>query len=468
MNTQTNIRLNVVIPTVGVSSTVNAVAVPQQLKVNTNKLSYGSTNIVNNFITINNNSTVSAATVANNNTLKETSTYTISGIIPYNKFVTLASITITADAGYLINKKLGVKKMNNKNLQIVLQKVTSSKTSTVYHLVCKAKTLNLMPVNVLLDQQVSKNMTIEDSINRIIFDSPIIKADGAVKEFKVKGTKNTSFNLFLLDSDDEPIVTSESRGVTSVGVKECISSQTNTRGEFKYKHKFPSIKTIKETTVNGNMAASGASTIIFASLNGVQVGDQIVMMDSGKLYENATTKNKIIKVLELNPNGNNVNECTLTDSIKAANGKEVLFKRGTQFKLHLTSNKTSSLIPSTYPSFTLNQYLKPLLNFKATSAVGALVINGGSAGADDFQSFDYKNNRLKLKYILTGKTNTVAAGFPKVSDLVVSSGDTTFSVYNAKATGSGTATVTLEYEVIVNKWGVQDTLITIDLDQIVS
>ena len=58
-----------------------------------------------------------------------------------------------------------------------------------------------------------------------------------------------------------------------------LKAKTNNSGVFSFSQKFPKIKAHASTAINGSMAASGATKIIFDSLDGDAIGDEVLFSD---------------------------------------------------------------------------------------------------------------------------------------------------------------------------------------------
>ena len=69
---------------------------------------------------------------------------------------------------------------------------------------------------------------------------------------------------------------------------------------------------------------------------------------------------------------------------------------------------------------------------------------------------------------MTGKTFTQASNHPVPSDVALTSGNVEFSVSSIRATGTGTTEYKLYILLLVNKVGIDDSVITVSLDNIVS
>jgi hypothetical protein len=462
LNTTTNIKLKLTTKTFRKSLSFTGLDVPQEMKVNVAQPSYGNITISNNKIIKNNTTTVSTS-VADSGTSSEVTTANISSIIPYNKLVSLATVNIGASSGYaLANKPTIVIKSNNSGTKLFLRETSTANTYDIFCLSSKANIRNFEAELVFF---ITKTSNISNIINRITTDSTIVSVAGLMKDIKIYGAPNTPFNLFILDENDNSIITKNNSSEAIIpGIKPCLSATLNKSGYFSYKQLLPRAKTVISTTVNGTV--NNSSRAIFTSLSGVQVGDELLTKDD-----------YTVKVLTLDPLGSNANQCDLTSAITLSNGAAAVFKRGQAFKAHVTtSGSFKSTVNRDYPTITLNQYLNPLIKVTATSTNGSLTINGGSAGADDIQCFtgrpnkiieDYRSfNTYTLLYTLQGVTSTLKNSVSSPL-YVINSGDSEVEA-DMISSGSGTTTCKLTIRITVSKWGVTDTNITIDLDNIIA
>ena len=175
-------------------------------------------------------------------------------------------------------------------------------------------------------------------IRNITFGNQTVNASGENRKITVYGKPGTPFELLVnsvdenLDSDgkivnsiEESIISgrvSNSEVVISTGeTLNQISETLSSAGMYSFNQTIPST-TIKSTALNGSMAASGATKIIFDDLTYVRVGDQVVMKEITSGF---------ITVTELNPDGDNENECTVSASITAADNALVSFKENTEY-----------------------------------------------------------------------------------------------------------------------------------------
>ena len=73
-----------------------------------------------------------------------------------------------------------------------------------------------------------------------------------------------------------------------------------------------------------------------------------------------------------------------------------------------------------------------------------------------------------MTYVLTGKTFALTSGHPIASDWTVTSGNTIISLFDLRVTGAGTTTFTIFAKLHVIKWGVDDTVVDLNIDNIIS
>tara|TARA_R110001592_G_scaffold32161_3_gene112714 strand:- start:12802 stop:14214 length:1413 start_codon:yes stop_codon:yes gene_type:complete len=468
LNTTTNLILNVTARSANSSLGITNLVVPQRLKVNSKQLTYGSTVIENGHITINNTTTSTTPVITNSGTFKEITTFTISSIVPYKQNAIIATIRIIPDSTFKIVKKANTVITSSTSGAKVYLKETS--TENLYNLICRIDESTIDNFSCDLNYFSSRTTTAAvNDISRVSFGSSVINAIGKSKEIKVYGKPNASFKICVLDYSNKSIVSNpNSTDVTPLGVKSCFSGNLNRVGYYTFGQKFPGIPTIITTAINGSMAASGATQITFDSLTNVLVGDQIFILGTdSKAINNGDT----VKVVSID----STYVCTLSASITAPDNTPVKFKRAASYKINIsTTGILSGSIPTGFPTYTLNQYLKPLLTITATTATSGVRINGATALAVDSQSVTGNYLRGKgfyevaLTYILTGKTFALTSGHPIASDWTTTSGDTTIFVYGFRVTGAGTTTCTIFANLQVVKWGVEDTVVNLNIDNVIS
>jgi hypothetical protein len=463
LNKTTNFKLKIIAKTKDSSISATGLPVVQKLKTKAKSYPKGSRNISNGLM-IKSNTTSISSSVANSGTSSETTTLSISSIIPYNKKVTIATIAISADSNFKISNSPLISISSEINNVDIFLKETS--TANTYNLVCKTNRRIIRNLIANLVYSTTKITTVSNTISRVLFKSSIIPRQGQTKELKIYGSPNTPFNLFVLDENDNSILnSSNSKSITPAGIKNCFSSNLSSLGYFSYKQKFPRAKTILSTTITPSVTSQ--TRVVFNSLSGVQVGDEIKILDS----RNKPFSDNVIKVLTINPTGGNANQCDLSTAITAVNNKPVTFVRSSSYKLHLTTSGTlSSLINQGYPTFTLNQYLNPVLSIVTSTSVGTVRINSTASSITNSIS-GVKNTNARFKLVITdtrGVALNLKSSQPSKAQFVTASGDTSFSVSDIRTTGDGTTTLNIFFEIIIATWGVQDTVVNFNLDNVIT
>ena len=495
----------------------------------------------NGFLSKSKTMTVSSA-VSNSGTTSEITTYSISGIIPlYGKRQKIAQVILASksDESFLAPPSVKMSRnSSNANIQgdvnLIVKKISTTIDSSNN------------TTNCTLDVYLSSNADLSDSgvvptyelvlplkekitksllIDRIsVSPLEIIDINGEVKDIKITGAPQTPFVYTAYDTDNNTIIENVYNqingpdiNISSSGLREgrnknyftnnktttdangstvrCISENIPENGCYKIKQKFPKTKEVIQTTINGSMADSGTNQIKFASLTGVEVGDQIIMKE--------ISGTSTIKVVELDPDGDDANECLLSDTVTAANLAVVRFIRGTKYYINLSSTSgLSDNISSTNPTLTLNQYLNPYLNLRFTDSTRTYTINGQSVPHSGDQAFNlffpgepnkyYKELESKgLVQAVNQVTITLdgvsTKAFSIIKTPVYSSQEhlsdfsntgssnesgTEFEIKNISIALSNSETTngicTITFNLIINKWGTSDLVSTLDLNTIVS
>ena len=468
LQTTTNLKLKIAAKTHNSSLSFTGLAVSQKFKTNLKQLSFGSKTIDSDGNIVINNTTTVSTSRANVGKVNELTTNTTSSIIPYNKNVAIATFTITPSTNFKISNppSVSVSSGNNNNLNLFIEKTP---TLNKFNIVCNSSRAikSRDDVNVDLNYSVARVTTPStNTIKRLYLGSSTINKEGEERFIKIYGSPNTPFELSVLDSSDNSILTNtNSTFVLPVGVKQSLSQKLNKKGHYFYRQRFPSLPTVLVTKINVGGGVTSATQITFDSLTGVQVGDQIVLADTN---HRIIADGETIKVLSID----STFVCTLSKAITAADNTTVAFKRSTTYKLNLeTSGTKDSSIVSTFPTQTFNQYTGSVIKVIGTAVTGA-AINGGGSGAVNNQYYgfkhDGKNKSISLIYTLTGKTFTQASNHPVPSDVALTSGNVEFIVSSIRATGTGTTEYKLYILLLVDKVGIDDSVITVSLDNIVS
>ena len=464
--------------------------------------------------------------------------YSISGSSIKGKPKKIATVKIEAGANKNYFTKLAnlkVDTLNGGNLKMIPQKDTNSIISTAGRI-----TTQIFDVIYTNENQAKKkfradvknkgnktkaflNFKVSSLLNRtrtikdVTIGGSTLNPNGEIRDIVLHGSPNTSFVITLTDKNEDSILSrTNSTTVNSKGVTiPTLSDVINRRGVYKFKQRFPGLELIKRTAINGSMAASGATRIIFDDLTGVEVGDRVLMSSIGATE--ATT------VTALNPTGGNANECDVSRSITAADNTLARFKRPRQYNLNITpSSSLGPNMPTSDPTYTLKHYNDIVLTFKASAGTSYDIthVNGVATGfsgtgedhsssyigkpnktAAQLENVSYVKKDVTLVYTLNGKgTNAFSVrtpffsnevGFIKAGEPYASTptyfgggsdwtntipsenGGTIVSVrelHTALSADGGTAngicTITIKFE--IEKWGLENVTMDLDLDRVLT
>jgi hypothetical protein len=479
-------------------------------------------------------------TVSGSGTTSEVTTYSISGTIPMQgQQQKIAQIVLASKSDEAFIAPPSVKVSKNTSMAIVqgdtrlmLKKTSTTVDSSSNITNCTldvylSSNTDLTGTGVTptyelvlpLKQKITKSLFID---RVIVSPLDIVSVNGETKNVRIVGTPETPFVYTAYDADDNTIIANAYNEVNGPNIKDggffenrnkefnssnkttidkngntvrCVSDNVPTNGVFNIEQIFPKTKEIIQTAINGSMAASGSNKIIFDSLTGVEVGDQIIMKE--------ISGTSTVKVLELNPDTDNANECLLSGSVTAADDAIARFIRGTKYYINVSSTSgLSDNVPSTDPTITLNQYLNPSLNLKFTDTTRGFSINGqtvpGSGNQSFYLSFSGEPNKnyteLESKGLVQ-RVNQVTITLDGVSTKAFSitktpvystsenlsdfsnTGDsnesgTEFEINNVAVALSNSETTngicTITFNLVINKWGTSDLTSTLDLNTIVS
>lgn len=462
LNKTTNLSLKLTCSTAFASINYTGLAVPQSFKVLTNTNTLMSSVPSSGIITKNNTSSVST-TRLNAGTINSQHNAVFNSIIPYGEKVSIGRFVLSANSGFKILNKPVLLIKSNRNDTLLTLKETS--TLGTFDIQCVSSSSNIRNLEAEIVYKITKVSTLSNIINKISTDSTIIGPGKSTREIKIYGAPNTPFNVFVLDNNDNSIIPNANSSAHTInGIKNCISSTLNKYGYHSHKHKFPGLTKVKTTTVNGDH--TDVFDILFSDLTDVAVGDEI-----------STRHSDTVKVIAINVGGN-ANKCRLSKALTLSNSTKVIFKRGNTYKAHVsTSGSMSSTINQDYPIITFNQYSNPVITIEATDTNVNTRINGGVANTFDLQTFVGKLNKepreyngtsiYRVKYVLEGRTFNVKTSGLVASSFVKNSGDAAYEILNISASGSGTTTCTILYEISILKFGVQDTNISLNLNNMV-
>jgi len=478
--------------------------------------------------------------------------YSISGKVENNKFTKISTIKIDADEGMHFTKipflVINDERISNdfqldRNIKLKLIASTSN-TSYTFDLMYKSnKTLSkldLPKVHIKFNQVTTPSKTLE--ITNVKVGKSTLNKNGETRNISIYGKPNTPFNIVLnsvdenKDSDGNVTNYTESSILSIGGASiteettestlqlirliddtdiDVVSKTIDSSGVYSFKQSFPSTK-VKATAINGSEAAGGATKIIFDDLTYVRVGDQVVMKEITSGF---------ITVTELNPDGDNENECSVSASITAADNALVTFKRSKKYRIYVepgtdatidTSGSISNWVYGSYgyPSYyskTLNQYLDPVLTLRASTdsrlySINAQAIPGSGAQQHDSTYIGQANvlhnringrpgiptGRFTLTYLLDAEGSKVFSYVdtiepaPRFSNLIEfestsltpdvdwtstlpdTNGGTRIDMSNITISAAGANTITITAKVDIIKWGYSNVVMELNLDNIVS
>ena len=473
-------------------------------------------------------------------------TYSISGIVADNKLTNIATIQIDADDGKYFTKipyiTIGDSSLDpsfelNENIKLQLVDSTSN-TNYTFKLKYKNsksvfKTDNIK-IYIKYKQKTIQTETYE--IRSVTLGKSTISGKGGKRVVSVYGKPGASFNLMfnaindikdsngnIVNSTETSIISKANSSINNaIGNKISILSEIlDSTGKYSFNQDIPS-NIVKRTAINGSMAASGATKIIFDHLGNVRVGDQIIMKE-------ITTG--VVTVTALNPDGDNENECTVSASITAADNARASFKRSKKYRIYIEPS-TSTTIGTNgnlaswslnnnftgYYSKDINQYLNPVLTLRASTSesAGVFTMNAATFNTDTPYDLTYSGRPDTLQDKISGLSSSSSTNFtvtylldlvsggrnfayvdtnspaPRFSNQISltttqtvsgttsrfptdwtntvpsKNGGTKINIKNIAITAAGANTITLTMDVKIIKWGTQDVIMDLDLDRILS
>jgi len=500
----------------------------------------------------------------------ENNILTINGRAAKNKSKVIANITVEAGSNRKFNTtpRLILESVSSQlginNNDMLMKPTGSTTTGTGVNKITTSYNYNLIyngskqidRSDELLYSLFSRSIpvvNITKGVKDIKITNKNIRATGSTSIIKVIGTPNTTFSIAITKLNDNVRLTNTLGGANRVlkSLKQIgnitetsITSRTinkdgavvsldtineltsdiykltgtlNSSGVFTFPQKFPRIKAHASTAINGSMAASGATKIIFDSLAGVGVGDQIIFSTGSTMQQGIPT---IVTVI--NPDGDNANECIISNSVTAADDVECKFIRPCRYSINLLD---SDQIDATYQAYSipgfvdgrqgwskfqskiLTQSVEPVIVLRTTTENDNYTINTIDPPASGTHILDTVfpgrintvatsiNNRF-----MTTSTTTITYAIARTS--AAASGGKTFATVSGKENGpafdpsdqrnsdftnvvpgenggsfvsirnitfsnSGTA-VNISFKFRVERWGLETKVIELDLDNIIS
>ena len=492
--------------------------------------------------------TITITPTTSTTSTEQTGAVSFSGKVRRGRPIVLGSVVVTADSGkYFSSPPRLVTK--SKNLSAKFRNRVSAKlaigdgtfyTSYTYDLIFVARTSTVdSGLDVRFRYSTKTIPTITYNIKNIIFGSNNIAESGETRRIKVVGDRKAKFALAINENYEETITLDDGDATTGNETisnfhkrndRSIIRSSVRNRVEYNYGKKinilrgqigqtgvyefdqvFPSV-TSNRTRVNGTV--SGAAKVIFDDLNNVRVGDRI--------YATQIADATVVKVLNLDPDGDNRDECTLDTDVTLTDDSIVMFKRSKVYSIDIIPDLTSTLgprIPTTDPEYRLYQYMDPVLtlthkpestagfetkvtkyndvNTELAHSVSHTVSHTGKANALSDRKNRNITNRFSVKLEVTchqadhrftarklpifsnkirpispttasGAANTNAVVSNWTNSISEFNGGTVINITNIRIAALTFVTVNLFYDVEIVKWGNKDVNMELDLAAILT
>ena len=184
--------------------------------------------------------------------------------------------------------------------------------------------------------------------------------------------------------------------------------------------------------------------------------------------------------------------CFVCEHRTAGDNEILTFKRNKQYSVNLIPDLTSTIDSRVITKYTLKQYTNPILKLRLTEGTGSSftitqfndVATGLSAGADHDVAYVGESKKgstrlIKIKYLISCGANITAVTMPIFSKRQQSSSSWTNSVLkdngrmdinisNFQNTAIGSTTITLTFDLLINKWGTEDVVMALDLDDVLT
>ena len=473
-------------------------------------------------------------------------TYSISGRVNNDELTTIATIQVDAEDGKYFTEvphiTIGDSSFNsgfelNENIKLQLVSNTSNTNYTFKLKYRNTKSIFKTDNIEIFVKYKQKTIQAEAyEIRSVTFGKSTVNGIGGKRVVSVYGKPGASFNLMfntidevkdssgnVVNSTEKSIISKSNSSIyDTIGNEIAILSETlDSTGKYSFNQNIPS-NVVERTAINGSMAASGATKIIFDSLANVRVGDQIIMKE-------ITTG--VITVTALNPDGDNENECTVSASITAADNAKASFKRSKKYRVYIepSTSTTISTISNLfnwnlnnnftgYYSNDINQYIDPVLTLRVSTSesAGVFTMNAATFNSDTPYDLTYSGKADTLQNEISGLAGSPSTNFtvtylldlvsgarnfayvdtnspkPRFSNqinltttqavgsttsrfptdwtntLPSKNGGTKINIKNIAITAAGANTVTLTMDVKIIKWGTKDVIMDLDIDRILS
>jgi len=360
-------------------------------------------------ITANDGYTVTKTT-GNSGFSNQQDIYSIQGSTGIGESTKIATIKIDSLDNYFFAKAPRLLSGNN-NIKLALKTTTTSTTnnkettSYTFDLIYTGyqKTTVFDKIDTSLNYMCRTTRVKSVEISKIICGPSEIRRGGARRIIRVYGTRGAEFALainenisekykdvdgssldFYINNPGEDISILDQHNSTTDYYGKTInilSGKIGKKGFYAFPQNFPSASI--KAYVKGTMAESGASKIKFGDLSRVRKGDRV--------YAPEIPIGTTVTVSNLNPDGDDPNEATLSSSITINNKKPVYFKRRRSYSLDIIKDQTSTLgsgVSTAIPSYSFIQNLDPVLTFKASTAGTDFTITKFNGVATSFSRGD--------------------------------------------------------------------------------
>tara|TARA_R110002012_G_scaffold6441_4_gene29580 strand:+ start:11914 stop:14301 length:2388 start_codon:yes stop_codon:yes gene_type:complete len=438
---------------------------------------------------------------------------TISGKMTHNVLNQVASIKIEADSGYYFSKKpyLNTDFEDNLSMEIISKTKTNKKISSYTIEISYTNSVGTIntgypkaSINYSIEPVYSRTL----QIDKLVIDTSTIASVGDKRVVTITGKPGAVFGLAINEQfvntmdDPNPDVTITRDVVQSIGARSILNRSNGVydnfngqeipvlqgtigkKGVYTFTQTFPSTEAVKTKT---NVAKTSAAFISVDSNDGIRKGDKVYASDFTNLQS---------PVVSTIAGANTVN--LLTDgsaaSVTIGDNEQVLFERKKVYDIRLISSLTSTLDSKVKRTCRLFQYPKSTLKLRLYTAATAFTIThfndvatGLSAGAEHDSVYIGEVDKLTsgkiitVKYLLdiVNSDNFTAVTFPKfdkknqsnskwTNSVPIDNSGTDITMLDFSRTALGANTITLTFKFKINKFGREDIIMVLDLDNILT
>lgn len=508
-----------------------------------------------------------STTTENSGEVTEVKTHAISGVINFKNENIIARVVVTAKTGQsfinspFISYSNAIRGIIDNNISLTARNVSktldSSKNITACTFDLVLHSSHSIPstnnnfyynVNLPLYDQRPETPTSIDSVS--FGKNTFVNFNGEDKKIRIYGKEGASFTYMINNENRESVLKPKYRGGGSPTVfKNKLTHPTNFTdgdfieargsegfdsspkvtdrfgfsvrsiqdvipkiGYFEIIQNFPKAKVVKTTKTNGTF--TNTRKIIFDDLTDVKVGDVLLMTEVNE----AST----CKVITLNPDSDNANECLLSEGFTTGDDAVATFVRGDTFNIDiLTSDTLGSLMPTVSPMYTLNQNSNPTITVRFTTSTLHYSINTKAIPGSGTQQFDFNitgrpnasPGKLESEGVKTTKgeqdlgfsknittvqpvnrillfldasaasraftliktpvysTNEIISDFTNTGDSNTSGNDFSIKVISATVSDHGGVTngkLVILFDLLINQFGNEDVIVGLNLDNICS